>query len=128
MRGTRSIPKCWKEKNIVNANTQILPNKHGGGIIENGLLKQNRAVYFMELFNEEKKAETCDDTNKVEIQELTSEELKQIIRKSRNLKGQIHEQTLRILREETIPRDWEVGQRVTLYKNGDRYECKNIEE
>lgn len=82
----------------------------------------------MELFNEEKKAETCDDTNKVEIQELTSEELKQIIRKSRNLKGQIHEQTLRILREETIPRDWEVGQRVTLYKNGDRYECKNIEE
>lgn len=57
-------------------------------LIENGVVKERWVEYFMELLNKkETQAVTYDDTHTVEIPEPAYEEIKQMIRESRNPKA-----------------------------------------
>lgn len=105
-----------------------------------------------ENINMEEENEYKEDENEEEeerereaTQEPTIEEVKNVIAKSKNGKApgidginmelikhggeeiitQIHQLITKIWREEEIPKDWEIGQVIMIYKKGDPTECKN---
>lgn len=126
--------------------TNGIRNKEGKIVMEDKLVKEAWIEYFAELLNKNSTQEAViNDTDEIIVQEPTIEEVKQVISSSRNSKvpgkdginaelikyggeklaEHIYELVSHIWKEERIPHDWEVGQIVTIYKKGDKHECKN---
>lgn len=137
--------KKYKEK------TNGIKNKKGNVILDEEQYKQIWMDHFKELLTEtatEKEESSIEDSTEDDamiIEEPTTEEIKEIIQKSRNgrapgkdninmelikyggdlLHERIHMMIKNIWKLEQMPKEWETGQMITIHKKGDQRICEN---
>lgn len=128
---------------------------------ENGKITENEQEmklvwenYFKELLTEtntdesknvKKERNREDKVEGENVREPTLEEIKNVIKSSKNGKApgadgidmelikyggeilceQLHALIIKIWKEEKMPKDWEVGRMITIHKKGDPMECRN---
>lgn len=120
----------------------------GGKVVESeGQYKEVWMKHFNELLNDNQQIEELlhEEDDEIVVQEPTLEEIKDVIKSSRNGKApgkdginnellkyggdELHENIYalisKIWKEETMPKEWESGQIVTLHKKGDQQNCSN---
>lgn len=127
--------------------TSGIRNSEGKVVEDETQYKEVWAKHFKDLLNDQHHNENIyeEDDDHNAILEPTLEEIKQVIKTSRNgrapgkdginnellkyggevLHEYIYEMIRKIWKEEKMPKEWESGQIVTLHKKGDQQNCKN---